>query len=184
MGKLIVTEFTTLDGVIESPELWSLNYWSEEASALKMQELESSSALLLGRVTYDSFAAAWPGRSGDPYSDKFNAMPKYVVSSGSPSMVWNNSHLVGPDWVAAITALKDNEPGDIVVHGSATLARSLLKAELVDQITLMIYPVVRGQGLKLFDGSIATELECTDAKRFSNGVIATTFVRNPVNGGK
>ncbi|MBI1403289.1 MAG: dihydrofolate reductase [Porphyrobacter sp.] len=175
MGKLVVTEFMTLDGVIEEPQLWSLSFWSDEAAAFKSKELERSSALLLGRVTYDGFAEAWPQRGGDPYSDKFNTMPKYVVSSGSPDLGWNNSHHVEGDLVEAVKRIKTDQEGDVAIHGSGTLARAMIAAGLVDQINLLIYPVVRGEGQKLFDEGLAVDLDCASAKRIANGVIVTTF---------
>ncbi|MFC4216233.1 dihydrofolate reductase family protein [Pseudophaeobacter arcticus] len=181
MGKLIITEFMTLDGVVESPELWSLDFWSDEMAQFKMKELESASALLLGRKTYEGFAEAWPQRSGDPYSDKFNAMPKHVVASGVPDLSWNNSRLVEPQFHEAVKHLKENEPGDLVVHGSITLARELIRTALVDEICLLIYPVIRGEGAKLFDGSLQLTLDCNSVTTFGNGVIAGVYASKPTS---
>src|SRR3954451_1142763 len=123
MRKLGVTEFVSLDGVMEAPGgddgyvhgAWTVPYWSDELGVFKTAELEAADAQLLGRVTYQGFSAAWPERSGDPFSDKFNSMAKYVVSSTlDPALTWNNSHLLEGDMVEAVTALKNQDGADIL----------------------------------------------------------------------
>jgi len=164
MGKIVITEFISLDGVVEDPGGsedhphggWSFEYErSDEGDAFKMKETEDSGALLLGRVTYEGFAEAWPQRSGDPFSDKFNSMPKYVVSSTLSDPDWNNSTVIdgSGDVAAEIARLKDEVEGDVVVHGSPTLARFLIEEDLVDELRLMVFPVVLGSGKTLFGPS-------------------------------
>jgi len=166
MGRIVVTEFISLDGVIEAPgggEDYKHAGWTfeidrgDEGNQFKLDETMSSAALLLGRRTYEGFAAAWPERDGE-FADKFNTMPKYVVSSTLRDPEWTNSTLLSGDVVAEITKLKKEQDGDIVVHGSAQLVQSLLENDLVDELRLMVFPVVLGTGKRLFG-------ETTDKKR-------------------
>ena len=161
MGRLLVTEFISLDGVVEDPGGsedhphggWSFEFERSDAGdQFKAEETLESEALLLGRVTYEGFADAWPSRSGDPFSDKFNSMPKYVVSSTLSDPEWNNSQVIdgSGDVEAQIAALKEELDGDIIVHGSPTLARALIEADLVDELRLMVFPVLLGSGKTLF----------------------------------
>jgi len=164
MGRLLVTEFISLDGVVEDPGGsedhphggWSFEFERSDAGdQFKAEETLESEALLLGRVTYEGFADAWPSRSGDPFSDKFNSMPKYVVSSTLSDPEWNNSQVIdgSGDVEAQIAALKEELDGDIIVHGSPTLARALIEADLVDELRLMVFPVLLGSGKTLFGDS-------------------------------
>ena len=168
MAKIIVTEFVSLDGVMEDPggaEDFKHGGWTfeiprgEEGDQFKLDETMESDALLLGRVTYEGFAAAWPTREGG-FADKFNAMPKYVVSStlGAGAADWNNSTVLEGDAVEAVRKLREEQDGNIVVHGSATLVQALLENDLVDELRLMVFPVVLGAGRRLFG-------ETTDKKR-------------------
>ena len=158
MGKIVVSQFVSVDGVIEDPggsEDFEHGGWSfeisrgDEGDRFKLDETMESDALLLGRVTYEGFADAWPSREGE-FADKFNNSTKYVVSSTltDPESVWSNSQVVGLDEVAE---LRSREGGDIVVHGSGTLARALLERGLVDELRLMVFPVVLGSGRRLLD---------------------------------
>ena len=122
MGKLTVTSFITLDNVVEDPHLWSGEFQSEDTGELNDAVLREADALLLGRVTYEGFAAAWPSRSGDPFADKFNAMPKYVVSTTLERADWNNSTIVADDVVERVRALKEDE--NLLVWGSPTLVQT------------------------------------------------------------
>ncbi len=166
MGKLIVTEFISLDGVVEDPGGsedhphggWSFQFERSDAGdQFKAEETLGSEVMLLGRVTYDGFAAAWPSRTGDPFSDKFNSMPKYVVSSTLSDPEWNNTTVIdgGGDVAAAIAEVKAETDGDIIVHGSPTLAQALIEADLVDELRLMVFPVLLGSGKTLFGPSDA-----------------------------
>jgi dihydrofolate reductase len=166
MGRIVVTEFISLDGVIEAPgggEDYKYGGWTfeidrgDEGNRFKLDETMSSAALLLGRRTYEGFAAAWPERDGE-FADKFNTMPKYVVSSTLRDPEWTNSTVLSGDVVDEITKLKREQDGDIVVHGSAQLVQSLIENDLVDELRLMVFPLVLGAGKRLFG-------ETTDKKR-------------------
>jgi dihydrofolate reductase len=166
MGRIVVTEFISLDGVIEAPgggEDYKYGGWTfdidrgDEGNQFKLDETMSSAALLLGRRTYEGFAAAWPERDGE-FADKFNTMPKYVVSSTLRDPEWTNSTVLSGDVVDEITKLKKEQDGDIVVHGSARLVQSLIENDLIDELRLMVFPVVLGTGKRLFG-------ETTDKKR-------------------
>jgi dihydrofolate reductase len=166
MGRIVVTEFISLDGVIEAPgggEDYKHAGWTfeidrgDEGNQFKLDETMSSAALLLGRRTYEGFAAAWPERDGE-FADKFNTMPKYVVSSTLRDPEWTNSTVLSGDLVDEITKLKNEQNGDVVVHGSAQLVQSLIENDLVDELRLMVFPVVLGAGKRLFG-------ETTDKKR-------------------
>jgi dihydrofolate reductase len=182
MGRIVVTEFVSLDGVVEDPggsEDFKYGGWSfefdrgPEGNEYKLDETRASEALLLGRVTYEGFAEAWPSRDGE-FADKFNSMPKYVVSSTLTDPAWNNTTVIGFDDVAA---LRDGEGGPIQVAGSGTLARGLHKAGLVDQWNLMVFPVVLGSGARLFptDAEDKQKLELVDHRAYANGVQLQVF---------
>jgi dihydrofolate reductase len=162
MGKVVVTEFVSLDGVIEDPggaEDFEHGGWSfefergAEGDQFKLDETMQSDALLLGRVTYEGFAAAWPERTEDEsgFADKFNSMPKYVVSSTLSDPEWNNSTVLEGELADAVSQLKQEIDGDIVVHGSAQLVNGLAREGLVDEYRLMVFPVVLGSGKRLFE---------------------------------
>jgi dihydrofolate reductase len=159
MGKLVITEFITLDGTIEDPggaektPFGGFAFKSErgpDGDRFKEAELRAADAQLLGRVTYEGFAKAWPQMNEDDFGRKFNEMPKHVVSSTLENPEWQNSHVVRGDLATEIAKLKAQYEGDILLAGSATLAQSLIELDLVDQINLMVYPVLAGAGKKLF----------------------------------
>jgi dihydrofolate reductase len=159
MRKIIVTEFITLDGVIEAPggketahphAGWQSKYSSPEAGKYKIDELSRVDALLLGKTTYEAFAAFWPGQTGGGFADAINRMPKYVVSRSLQKVEWNNSHILR-DVAKDVAALKKSNGGDILVYGSATLVKALLHHDLIDELRLMVFPLSIGGGLKLFD---------------------------------
>ena len=174
MGKIIITEFVSLDGVAEAPEKWSLNFWNAETEKFKTDELHAHDAMLLGRVTYEGFAAAWPSRSGD-FADRFNGMPKFVASRTLKSTSWNGSQLLAAPLNDAVIALKAKTGGSIYVHGSIGLSQALIAAALVDEIHLLTYPILLGSGRRLFGEGSQTTLELFDATTFSNGVQAQRF---------
>src|SRR5262245_21425387 len=163
-AKLVVTEFITLDGGVEDPGGsenfehggWNFEYdIGEEGGKFKMAELAAADAQLLGRVTYEGFAAAWPDREGTPgpegeFAKKFNAMPKHVVSTTLTNTEWNNSSVISGDAPEQITKLKDQYEGDILVSGSVTLVKTLIENDLVDQWNLMFFPTLLGSGKRLF----------------------------------
>ena len=184
MGRIVVTEFVSLDGVMEDPggsENFAQGGWSfkisrgDEGDKFKLDEAFASEALLLGRVTYEGFAEAWPSRDGE-FADKFNSMPKYVVSSTLAEPEWNNSTVLKGDFVEEVAKLKQEQDGEIVVHGSATLAQALLEEDLVDELRLMVYPVVLGTGKRLFgETSDKKPLRLVDSKVVGDGVTILTY---------
>jgi dihydrofolate reductase len=188
MRKVVVSEFVSLDGVMEGPggENQELGPWTfkfdrgDEGNQYKLDETMASDALLLGRVTYEGFAAAWPERGGDGgFADKFNSMPKHVVSSTLTDPEWNNSHVIDPgNLVDEVNRIKSEGEGDLVVHGSATLVQALIDNDLVDEYHLMVFPVVLGQGKKLFqDGRRTTTLKLAGNQPVGpDGVIVLTYV--------
>ncbi len=178
MRKIFLTGFVTLDGVMEDPHDWHFPYWSDEMAACKLEETMATDALLLGRVTYEGFAAAWPGRTDDTgYADRLNGIPKYVVSTTLRDPEWNNSHVIGNNVIEEVRTLKEGDGGDIVVHGSATLAVSLMEANLIDEYRLMIHPLVLGTGRRLFDERrFMNFLTVTETRSLPNGVTLLTLV--------
>jgi dihydrofolate reductase len=179
MGSIVITEFVSLDGVMEAPgggEDYRHGGWTfeidrgAEGDKFKLDEALNADALLLGRVTYEGFAAAWPSREGE-FADKFNTMPKYVVSSTLQNPDWNNSTVLDGDLAQEIAKLKQEQDGDIVVHGSARLVQALIEHDLVDELRLMVFPVVLGSGKRLFgDTSDKKRLRLTDSKTVGDGV--------------
>src|SRR5436309_6319916 len=153
MGRIVVTEFASLDGVVEDPggvEGFKYGGWSfeiprgDEGDKFKLDEAFASEALLLGRVTYEGFAEAWPSREGE-FADKFNAMPKYVVSSTLEEPEWNNTTVLKGDLAGEVAKLRKGHEGDVVVHGSGQLVQALVEHDLVDELRLMVVPVVLGR---------------------------------------
>jgi dihydrofolate reductase len=147
MGKLTVTAFTTLDNVAEEPQLWSGEFFSDATGAFNEEVLAEADSMLLGRVTYDGFAAAWPSRSGDYISDKFNTMPKHVVSTTMDHADWNNSTIIADDIPGQVRALRERE--NVIVWGSPTLVKTLMAENLVDEYVLLVAPIVLGHGKKM-----------------------------------
>jgi dihydrofolate reductase len=186
MGRIVVTEFVSLDGVVEAPgggEDFERQGWTfrinrgEEGEKFKLDETIASEALLLGRVTYEGFAAAWPSRTDDAgFADKFNSMPKYVVSSTLSNPEWNNSTVLTGDVGEEVTKLKGELDGDIVVHGSPTLVQSLVEDDLVDELRLMVFPVVVGKGKRLFDETSDEKTwRLADSKMVGDGVAILVY---------
>jgi dihydrofolate reductase len=176
MRNVVVSELVTLDGVIENPA-WAEAYRSPEGMAFKFAELKGADALLLGRVTYEEFAAGWPQmeeQTGE-YGAMMNGYPKYVVSTTLQQAAWNNSTIIRGDIAAEITRIKEQPGRDIIVFGSGRLANALIELGLVDQYTLLIVPIVAGSGQRLFADGIATKLKLIEAQTFSSGVVALTY---------
>jgi dihydrofolate reductase len=185
MGNVIVSQFITVDGVVEDPggsENFERGGWAFEFSRgddgdqFKLDEVMGSEALLLGRVTYEGFAAAWPEREGG-FADKFNNMPKYVVSSTLSDPDWNNSHVLGDDLPTEVNRLKADVDGDILVNGSVQLVNALAAAGLIDELRLMVFPVVLGKGKKLFGGDEPkTSLALAESRPVGDdGVVILTY---------
>jgi dihydrofolate reductase len=183
MGRIVVTEFVSVDGVMEAPGGEDFKYkgWSfefdrgEEGNQFKLDEALESEALLLGRVTYEGFAAAWPSREGE-FADKFNTMPKYVVSSTLKDPEWSNTTVLEGDVIGSVQRLKQEVDGNIYVHGSLQLARELLDNDLVDELHLMVFPVVLGTGKRIFgETSDKKPLRLKDSKTVGEGVSILTY---------
>jgi dihydrofolate reductase len=185
MRKVFVTEFLTIDGAMEDPGGsesfehggWSFKFFSDAVGKYKVDETMASDALLLGRKTYEGFAAAWPGRTDDAgFADKFNSMPKYVASTTlKDPLEWNNSHLLGADVPAAVRELKQREGGDIAIHGSRTLIHSLMEQDLIDEFRLMIHPMVLGTGMTLFGGAPLKQFDLVGTRVFDTGTVIATY---------
>src|SRR4051794_1190257 len=189
MSKVIVSQFITVDGVVEDPggaEKFERGGWAfefnrgAEGDQFKLDELMASDALLLGRKTYEGFAEAWPDRKDEAgFADKFNGMPKYVVSRTLEDPSWNNSHVLDADDIPGeIERIKQEGDGDILVNGSNTLMQALMEHDLVDEYRLMLFPVVLGQGKKLFqDGRPKTTLRLASSQPVGpDGVVVLTYV--------
>jgi dihydrofolate reductase len=179
MRKLVVTEFLSLDGVMENPA-WTFPYWNDEIANFKGEETAASDALLLGRVTYEGFAESWPKRTDEASGGKyFNGVRKYVASTTlKEPLEWNNSVLLKGDIVEAIANLKQQDGRDITVHGSGTLVQTLIQRDLVDRLRLLVYPVVLGKGQRLFQEGTTATLKLVEAKSFSGGVTALIYEPN------
>ena len=168
MGKITATAFITLDTVVEDPHLWSGEFQSEDTGEYNTAVLRDADAMLLGRATYEGFAAAWPSRSGDYFSDRFNSMPKYVVSNTLETADWNNTTILTA--VDQIRELKADQ--NLLIWGSPTLVQSLLDAGLVDELVLLYSPIVRGEGIRLYREGQKHKLRVTDATQLSGGMLA------------
>jgi dihydrofolate reductase len=169
MGKITATAFITLDNVVEDPHLWSGEFQSDDTGEYNAEVLRDADAMLLGRVTYEGFAAAWPSRSGDEFSDKFNSMPKYVVSSTLERADWNNSTILSEDALERVRELKADQ--NLLVWGSPTLVQGLLDAGLVDELVLLYSPIVRGKGIRLFGPDQQHKLRIAGATVLSGGML-------------
>jgi len=158
MRKVIVSEFVTLDGVMEAPDQWQFPFWNDETGKFKLDELFASDALLLGRVTYQEFAAAWPSMTDEEgFADRMNNLPKFVVSTTLKEVKWNNSRLIKGNIAREVSKLKQQPGQDILIPGGAELVHSLRQQDLIDEYRLLVYPLVLGSGKRLFkDGSNAT----------------------------
>ena len=184
MGRIVVTEFMSLDGVVEDPggsEDFKYGGWSfefdrgEEGGAFKFEETRNSSALLLGRTTYEGFAAAWPSMEGE-FADKFNGMPKYVVSSTLEDPSWNNTTVLDGELAVEVAKLRDATDGEIYVHGSAQLVQGLLAADLIDELRLMVFPVLLGSGKRLFGASEQKQaLKLASCKTVGDGIAVLIY---------
>ena len=184
MRKIIVTEFITLDGVIEAPGGnetahphggWQTAFRSPKAGQYKVDELSKVDALLLGKTTYVTFAGFWPHQTGKEFADPINRLPKYVVSKSLQKVEWNNSHILR-DVATDVAALKKSEGGDILVYGSATLVKALLHHDLVDELRLMLFPVSIGGGMRIFDDNRELKkFALTHSEATDNGVLLLEY---------
>jgi dihydrofolate reductase len=186
VGRIVITEFVSLDGVMEDPggsENFKHSGWSfeisrgDEGDQFKLEETMASDALLLGRVTYEGFAKAWPSRQGE-FADKFNSMPKYVVSATLENPEWTNSTVLRGDLTAEVEQVKQRHERDVVVHGSAQLVHWLLEHDLVDELRLMVFPVVLGTGKRVFgETSDKKRLRLAESRVVGDGVTILRYER-------
>jgi dihydrofolate reductase len=185
MGRIVVTEFISLDGVVEAPggEDFRHRDWTfafdrgDDGERFKIDEALGAEALLLGRKTYEGFAAAWPGYEGE-LAEKYNGMPKYVVSRTLTDPTWNNTRVLGGDLVTEVTALKGEVDGELQVAGSIQLVQGLIANDLVDEIHLMTFPVVLGTGRRLFgETPDKSTWKLTESRTVGEGIPITIFQR-------
>ena len=179
MRKLIVSEFLSLDGVMEAPGPshdfkyagWTMPFWNEKIATFKRDELFAGDALLLGRKTYEGFAAAWPGiKDAQGFADRMNGLPKYVVSSTLNRAEWNNSEIIARDLTSAVRAIKAQSGMDLLLFGSGRLAGALLQQGLVDELRFLIYPVVLGSGQRFFEQAPHASLKTIETRDMERGV--------------
>ena len=177
MRKLVESTFVSLDGVIGNPQEWSPPYWDDEHLSYARKLLFSADALLLGRATYDGFAQAWPSRSGDEYSDRINAMPKYVASRTLEQATWNATVIPG-DVAEGVARLKQEEGDGLLKFGTGELDRTLLEHGLLDELHLWTFPVLAGAGTRLSEGLgelETTHLQLVDSTRFASGIVVNVY---------
>jgi len=177
MRKIVAGLFISLDGVVEAPETWHSPYFNDEMGAAVEEQADASDVMLLGRKTYEAFASYWPNQSSDePFADHMNDTPKLVASSTLDSVEWKNSTLIEGDVPEALRRIKDRPGKDISIVGSPTLVRSLLRAGVLDELRLLVHPIVVGRGKRLFDAEEGPiPLRLLEAKTFTTGVQAMTY---------
>jgi dihydrofolate reductase len=178
MRKTVAGVLMTLDGVVEAPEKWQVRYFDDEMAEIIDAAAAHSDAMLLGRRTYEEFVAFWPSQGSDvPMADYMNDTPKYVVSTTLTELDWANSSLVAGDLAETVEALKRQPGKNIQIYGSPTLVRSLLRDGLLDELDLLVHPIVVGGGQRLFEnGSYGTALSLAESRTLGTGVVALTYV--------
>jgi dihydrofolate reductase len=174
MGRIVSNFFMSLDGVVEAPDQWHMPYFNDEMGDAIGKGMATNKAFLMGRVLYDEWAGFWPN-SDDDFATFFNNHPKYVVSDSLERADWNNTTIVSGDVPQRLRELKDATDGDLVISGSATLVRSLLRAGLVDELRVLVHPIVVGHGARLFEHDTTRALELAGHQVFSTGVLNLTY---------
>lgn len=177
MRKIVVSEFMSLDGVIEAPDTWQFPFQTEEMGAITERQINDTDSFLLGRVTYKIFASFWPTQTNNEFgvADKLNSAPKYVVSTTLQKADWNNSILIKSNVIEEIRKLKQAGTGIMAVNGSVKLVHSLLDAGLIDEIQVLVHPIVLGKGVRLFVDGYCTPMKLADSKILSNGVLYLSY---------
>lgn len=177
MRKIVVSEFLSADGVMEAPDTWQFPFQTEEMGAITERQTRDTDAFLLGRVTYEIFAGFWPAMTHNEFgvADKWNSAPKYVVSKTLQKADWHNSTLIASNAIEEIRKLKQQSGGKIAIVGSATLVHSLLDAGLIDEIEVLVHPLVLGKGVRLFADGYHAPLKLADSKILSNGVVYLSY---------
>jgi dihydrofolate reductase len=175
--RLVATEYVSVDGVMDEPGQWSFQFWSEEAAKFKEEELLATEALLLGRLTYEGFAAAWPTmKDTGEFGERMNSIKKYVVSTTLKNPAWNNTTVIDGNVVDAIRTLRAQPGKDLLLSGSGTLVRSLIPHDVIDEYRLMVHPIVLGKGKRLFSGDEPERvLRLTGVKQFASGVTVLSY---------
>jgi dihydrofolate reductase len=176
MRRIVAGLFISLDGVVEAPDQWHFPYFNDEMGGAVQAMMSNSDAMLLGRRTYEEFAAYWPD-STDDFADYMNGTPKYVVSNTLTAADWQNSTLVSGDAGKELTRIKGQSGGNLSMTGSGTLVRSLLRGGILDELHLLVHPIVVGTGKRLFDDGPQVPLRLTDSQTFSTGVLYLTYER-------
>lgn len=176
MRKVIASIYVTLDGVMEEPA-WTMPFWNDELAKYAHEQLFASDALLLGRVTYQGFAAAWPSMTDDEgFADRMNSLPKFVVSGTLGEAVWNNANLIRDNVAEEVSSLKQKPGQDILIYGSGELVGALMQHGLIDECRLWVFPTVLGNGKRLFrEGSEAIALNLVETKTFRSGVVLLAY---------
>ncbi len=186
MRKIVVSEFVSLDGVVEDPGGsekskhggWTWGYWNDEIGKFKLDEILATGALLLGRVTYQGFAAAWPSmKDENGFADRMNNLPKHVVSTTLEKLDWNNSRQIKGNIAEEVLKMKQQPGQDILIFGSGELVRELMRHDLIDEYRLLVYPVVLGGGKRLFGDEINKTLKLVETKPFGSGVVLLRYQR-------
>lgn len=180
MGKIVNSTFVSLDGVINHMDRWHFDFIDDESDALALDQLRDSDALLMGRQTYQAYAAAWPERDGE-YADRINAMAKYVASTTLPAAEWENTTILGADLVDSVTDLKDASERTILMHGYGPVAKTLVRHRLLDELVLWVHPMLAGVGAPsdmLISDGLNARLRLLDVKTLSSGVIILTYQAN------
>lgn len=172
MGKLVESTFVTLDGVVSSPEVWGRPYWDTEHDDYASGLLQEADALLLGRETYEGFAKAWPGRTGNDYADRINSLPKYVASKTLQETTWNATVIKG-DVAEEVAALKADQ--NILKFGTGELDHTLIRHNLVDEFHLWMFPVIAGSGQRILEGLDTTHLKLLTTTAFKSGITVLTY---------
>lgn len=175
MARIIASEFVSIDGVFEAPEKWVFKYMNDEIGAFKLEEMREIDAMLLGRATYESFAESWPSRTGE-LADLMNRTPKHVAANPSRTLVWNNSHRLGASFTEEIENLKRRSSKGVLVVGSGKLVGSLMREGLIDELRLMLFPVVLGSGRRLFEEGASSRLRLAETRSFDTGVVLLTYI--------
>ena len=175
MRKLVVTEFVTLDGIMEAPEQWAFEFHTDETAKFKLDEMLHADALVLGKNTYNIFASSWPSMSGE-LADQLNGIRKHVISTTATELAWHNSQAINGDPVAAVSSLKNQHGTDILVAGSASVVQALTEHRLVDEYRLLVCPLVLGSGQRLFTTSCApAHLTLGEMKTFDSGALLLRY---------
>ncbi|WP_432928010.1 dihydrofolate reductase family protein [Microbispora sp. CA-135349] len=177
MRRIVASFFMSLDGVVESPDQWHFPYFSDEMGAAVGALMTESDAMMMGRVTYEAWAAYWPGKTDadDPFAGFINDIRKYVVSSTLDTVEWQNSTLVNGDFAEEITKLKQQPGRTIGISGSTNLVRSLLRHNLLDELRLLVHPLVVGKGQRLFEDGLEIPMKLTSSQTFSTGVLSLAY---------